>query len=384
MISESRVISCFAQHYRGWNIMKFFAAFLFVVLILGRVHGLAQTYDLQFVEVQNTGSVFDVKLQIKSTGGTFRMGSGNLVFTYSTVVLGVPAILTPHNFSGGFYSPMAVTLPAVGRVSVNIEYNSAAGQGTVVPSAYLDVVTLRFPISDLTGNGLLQWRTVTPNRTNVFQDDNSTLVTAGALHNLDEPLPIQLSSFTGSVMDPGMVLLEWSTLTETNNYGFEIEKGNAALSGYATLANSFVPGYGTSGVPREYAFVDSSAGEGTWYYRLRQIDLDGTVHYTGGIRVDVLTGVTERVLPAEFALDQNYPNPFNPGTAIAYALPRASHVRLEVFTLLGERVATLVDETKQAGYHVARFDGSALASGIYFYRLAAGDLKMMKRMLLVK
>ena len=107
---------------------------------------MAQTFDLQFVEVQNNGTVFDVKLQVKSAGGVFRMGSGNLVLTYSTAVLGVPSLLTAHNFSGGFYSVMAVTLPASGRVSANIEYHSTAGQGTAVPATYLDVVTLRFPV----------------------------------------------------------------------------------------------------------------------------------------------------------------------------------------------------------------------------------------------
>jgi hypothetical protein len=358
--------------------------FLLGALLLAPACGLAQTYDLQFVEVQNNGSVFDLKLQIKSAGGTFRMGSGNLVFTFSTSVLGTPTILTPHNFNGGLYGPMAVTMPAPGRASVNIEYNSTAGLGTVVPSTYLDVVTLRFPVTDLTGNGLLRWRTLTPNRTNVFQDDNSSLVTTGTFHNLDEPLPIQLSSFTGSATGQGMVLLQWSTLTETNNYGYEVEKGTAALSGYAAVANSFVPGHGTSAIPRDYSFVDSTAGEGTWYYRLKQIDLDGTLHYTGGIRVDVLTGVSEDPLPKEFALNQNFPNPFNPATVIAFALPQASHVRLEIFNLLGERVGTLVDEMRQPGHYTVRFDGTALASGMYFYRLTAGEVKMMKRMLLVK
>ncbi len=355
---------------------------MFLLLLPAALPG--QTYDLQFVEVRNTGTVCDMKLQIRSSGGTFRMGSGNLVFTYSTAVLGLPAILTTHSFSGGLYSPMGVTLPAAGRVSVNIEYNGTAGQGTVVPATYVDVVTLRFPVLDLTGNSLLRWRTVTPNRTNVFQDDNSSLVTAGTFHNLDEPLPIELASFTGSVVGAGRVLLRWSTMSETNNYGFEVEKGTAMLSGYAAVANSFVPGNGTTTVPHDYVFTDSAAGEGTWYYRLKQIDMDGTVHLTGGIRVDVLAGVAEPLLPKEFALGQNYPNPFNPSTAITYAVPRPSPVILQVYTLLGERVATLVQEQQQPGYYTVQFDGSALASGVYFYRLQAGDLKLMRRMLMVR
>lgn len=364
--------------------MRLLTAVLLFLLVAVPVAGLAQTFDLQFVEVQNNGTVFDVKLQVKSAGGVFRMGSGNLVFTYSTAVLGVPSLLTAHNFSGGFYGPMAVTSPASGRVSMNIEYLSTAGQGTTVPAGYIDVATLRFPVTDQTGNGLLRWRTITPNRTNVFQDDNSTEVTAGTLHDLDEPLPVQLSSFAALFVPPASVRLDWSTLTETNNFGFEVERGTAALVGYATVPNSFLPGHGTTVVPRNYTFVDSTVGEGTWFYRLKQIDLDGTIHYTDGMRVDVLADVEEPPVPVEFALDQNYPNPFNPATVIDFALPRASQVTLEVFTILGERIATLVDQVRQAGYYSVRFEGGAMPSGIYFYRLAAGDMKLTKRMILIK
>jgi len=95
------------------------------------------------------------------------------------------------------------------------------------------------------------------------------------------------------------------------------------------------------------------------------------VHYTDGIQVDVLTDIEEESLPKEFALDQNYPNPFNPSTAIQFALPKESHVQLEIFNLLGERMVTLVNETRQAGYYSEQFDATGLASGLYLYRLQA-------------
>ncbi len=123
---------------------------------------------------------------------------------------------------------------------------------------------------------------------------------------------------------------------------------------------------------------------GQWWYRLKQIDLDGTVHYSDAVQVDVVTGVDEQPVPTVFALDQNYPNPFNPSTVISYSLPVEARVKLEVFSTLGELVATLVDETKSAGYYSERFDATGLPSGVYFYRIQAADHADSKKLLLLR
>lgn len=97
------------------------------------------------------------------------------------------------------------------------------------------------------------------------------------------------------------------------------------------------------------------------------------------------TGVKEgEETPARFALEQNYPNPFNPSTSIDFALAHQEHVKLEVFNVLGQKVATLVNETRPAGTYVEKFNGSGLASGIYFYRMTAGGLTFLKKMLMIK
>jgi hypothetical protein len=92
-------------------------------------------------------------------------------------------------------------------------------------------------------------------------------------------------------------------------------------------------------------------------------------------------GVTE--LPAEFLLRQNYPNPFNPSTTIRYELPKTSHVSLNVYDVLGREVSVLVNERKDAGVHEVKFEGANLASGVYFYRLQAGDFVSVKKLLLL-
>lgn len=89
-------------------------------------------------------------------------------------------------------------------------------------------------------------------------------------------------------------------------------------------------------------------------------------------------------LPSQLALDQNYPNPFNPTTTIRYALPEAGNVRLDVFNVLGQRVATLINGEQTAGFHSLQFDGSRLSSGVYLYRLQSGNQVITRKMLLVK
>lgn len=201
---------------------------------------------------------------------------------------------------------------------------------------------------------------------------------------VSDALPVQLAMFTGSLVPPNGVRLDWTTLSEINNYGFEVQKSTSAQEGYSTLHNSFIPGHGTTNEPRHYTWTDSSATAGSWYYRLKQIDLDGTVHYSEGIRVDVLTSVEENTLPRAFSLLQNYPNPFNPTTTIKFQIPSTSHVTLKVYDVLGREVATLADEVQEAGYKSVTFDASGLSSGVYVYRLQAGGFASVRRMIVLR
>lgn len=191
----------------------------------------------------------------------------------------------------------------------------------------------------------------------------------------ENPLPVELASFT-AVQDEDKVNLNWSTSTETNNSGFETLRF-AQNDNNGWLKIGFVQGYGTTTELKHYSFTDDKLIAGVYSYRLKQIDLDGTFSYSDIIEVD-FTGVVG------FTLEQNYPNPFNPSTTIRYSLPSAGEIKLTVFDVFGSEVETLVNQRQPAGNYSIDFDASHFSSGIYFYKLSAGNLSQTKKLILIK
>lgn len=189
-------------------------------------------------------------------------------------------------------------------------------------------------------------------------------------------VPVELSSFYATVIDQE-VSLGWSTATELNNARFEIErtlKGDP--DGWIKIGE--IEGHGTTTSPKRYLYTDRPGVTGTYLYRLKQVDYDGSFEYSNEIEV-----TTE--LPKVFSLSQNYPNPFNPSTNFAFTLPEQSEVTLSVFNITGEEVAKVIDsKVLPAGNHSLEFNASNLNSGVYLYRLSAGGKSITKKFTLLK
>jgi len=223
---------------------------------------------------------------------------------------------------------------------------------------------------------------------------------------IPEFIPVELISFRVDVNEND-VSLSWQTASEINNRGFEIER-RCAISKFEFRNSTFeqigfVRGNGTTTDPMSYTFTDSNVEQGRYQYRLKQIDFDGSFTYSDIIEVEVLS-------PLEFSLEQNYPNPFNPSTKIKFTIPFVETHRdasllviLKVFDVLGNEVATLVNEEKPAGSYEVEFSAKggsasggntgshsglsgirALPSGIYFYKLQAGNFVQTKKMVLLR
>ncbi|MBX7045834.1 MAG: T9SS type A sorting domain-containing protein, partial [Ignavibacteria bacterium] len=187
-------------------------------------------------------------------------------------------------------------------------------------------------------------------------------------------LPVELSSFTSNV-NSNNVTLNWSTVQEENNKGFEIERKSFG-EGWKKIG--YIEGKGITHQTQKYSYKDNGLNTGIYSYRLKQIDYNGNFEYHE-LTSEVIIGV-----PSKFALAQNYPNPFNPATVISYQLPAAGFVSLKVYDISGREVSSLVNEVKNAGYYNVTFDAKSLSSGTYFYKLSTDKFSDVKKMVVVK
>lgn len=198
----------------------------------------------------------------------------------------------------------------------------------------------------------------------MFSGYNSTCTTTvHVMYHVDASLPVELSSFA-SAISGNNVTLNWTTASEMNNSGFDIERSSS--DNEWTKAGN-VSGIGNSNSPHLYTFADRGLSAGSYKYRLKQIDYNGNFEYFN------LTNDVNIGMPNNFSLSQNYPNPFNPSTTISFAIPKEGFATLTVYDNSGKEVATLINEFKTAGYHTTNFSASSLASGAYFYKLEVKD-----------
>ena len=226
----------------------------------------------------------------------------------------------------------------------------------------------------------LQWKTSGAGVTTqvftlaVVSPWGSSPVTINAINPGSAPLPVELTSFTAAYKNSA-VMLSWKTETEVNNYGFNVER---RINEGEWDSIVFLEGYGNSNSPKEYSYTDKElfAGGSKFQYRLKQVDTDGSFSYSDVVEVEVV--------PDQFELSQNYPNPFNPSTTIRFSLPEATQVKINLFNMLGEQVATLAEGMYESGYHKITFNASSLPSGTYVYRLESSNFVQVKKMVLIK
>jgi hypothetical protein len=213
-------------------------------------------------------------------------------------------------------------------------------------------------------------------RTITITNPDGQSVSSSILLKYDSTLPVELAAFTAEVIRANEIQLNWSTATEVNSQKFAVER-SIDKNNWTTLTS--VNAAGNSNKTVNYFYIDKSQlSQGTYYYRLKQYDNDGAFKELNTIEVDYSN------VPSAFGLSQNYPNPFNPSTRISFQVPVKSNVNVSVYDILGHKVATLVNETKQPGQYDITFDSSHLSSGVYFYKMQSDKFVITKKMTVIK
>jgi len=263
------------------------------------------------------------------------------------------------------------SLPPVNATAVNILLSTDGGNN------FTEVLTSN-TANDGSQEILLPNLPTTQARIKVEAVGNVFFDLSNVNFTIEDFIPVELTAFFALNVEGG-VMLKWTTATENNNSGFVIERSSNKTD-FNEIA--FVDGQGTTTNVTDYEYTDAISKPGTYQYRLKQIDFDGTFNYSS-----VVEGEVEG--PSVFVLSQNYPNPFNPSTMIKFSLPVDSHVSIELFNTLGEKVDELTNRDYSIGSHEINFDAAKLSNGVYYYSLKANGFDgssfvATKKMVLMK
>jgi hypothetical protein len=308
--------------YKNWQIYSNTSSSLNFQIVLYRSGKILYQYQ------NMTGTLTSASVGIENQTGTVGLGAAyNSNFVQNNLAVQFqanPDWLTANNFSGTLYNGNSV---AVGLSMSSVDLPL----GTYTMDLIVNSNDLAKPIDT---------------------------VKISMINTSD--VPVELTSFA-AVITSGTLKLTWNTATETNNFGFEVEKkGSDGL----WSKSGFVKGLGTTTEQHNYQFIENQLKPGKYSYRLKQLDLDGSFAYSNEVEVDLTT-------PGEYALLQNYPNPFNPETKISYQLPIDSKVKIDLFSVTGQLVSALIDQPQSAGYYNFTLSANNLTSGVYLLRLSA-------------
>lgn len=195
--------------------------------------------------------------------------------------------------------------------------------------------------------------------------------------SLDQPLPVEVSTFYIK-NNKNTITLFWETETELDLSHFEIERLASRIDSQRNWEKvAEIKSMGNSSSIKNYSFEDKGLNTGKYAYRLKMIENSGNVKYSGEIETEIAS-------PSGYELYQNFPNPFNPTTTISFTVPNNSWISLDIFSITGERIETIVDRFYESGYYHISYNGSKLSSGFYICRLTGENYTKSIKLTIMK
>jgi hypothetical protein len=373
------------------NIISYFGIFIVLFLVSDL---LAQTYNCTIQNQTVNGNDFSFDIYMQRTDATeIYLGESEFSVIFNNDYFTSPTVSRVAGSELGWYnSSVAIPIGDTNIVKFSLGalfFNDDQGlfdarvckPSTSSPGTHIATIVISSEELNTLGTAGIKWRTIPPHESKINSYVPATPwplvnITASGTYTdpPDEPLPVELTSFSVSYIN-SEVMLNWKTETEVNNYGFNIER-RINKGDWDSIA--FIVGSGNSNSPKEYCYCDKDlfAGGSIFQYRLKQMNNDGTFEYSDVVEVEVV--------PDQYELSQNYPNPFNPITTIRFSLPKLTQLKINLYNMIGELVETLAEGTYDAGYHKATLNAQNLPSGAYIYRIESSEFVQVKKMILIK
>ena len=349
--------------------MNLFKSALIVLLLVSISTGLSQTVSgrLEDFDTQEnpSDSILSIVLQIKLDEGESEIlgNAFNLKFDFDTLALQfIEGTYVNFNEAEG-YQTSPIVRPGGSPTIQNIGTTLVTGSGREVTEQYTDFVVFKFQMLDFSGVAFVCPH-ANANGFQFYSPGVNTRWNSGSWLCFEKIIPVELVLFTASVVS-NSVVLKWSTATELNNSGFEIERNGQIIG--------FVQGNGTASGRNEYSYVDNPSGT-EFRYRLKQIDYDGSFAWSNEVLVSLVS---------DYVLLQNYPNPFNGSTRITYQVSIPSNVNLTIYDILGREVEVIVSGHQDAGTYSVDFH-SDKSSAIYLCILTVNGQPVVKKMVVLK
>ncbi len=355
--------------------------------LLGNLNNQIDIGSEQGVMLANGGFVGTLKLMTGEEAVPFSVGVESLTVLFgSGEAMMLPYIPAPVMYNFGprvEVSASIATIPRGGEATIKITaLGFAEGskitfshtvEGTAMVDGHPEMDMLN--VYKLTATGL--------GSAVVTVTASDGMASVEVTVQFDEQVPIELSSFVGSVMED-RVVLNWATASQTNNAGFRVLRSTDGET--YEVVSELIAGAGTTDQLMDYMFEDTGVpAVEVVYYVIEQIDLDGSVNLSNPI--EVLLGA-RFTLPTEFA-STVYPNPFNPRTTISYDLPADTDVSIVIYNETGQEIRHLVTQHYTAGRYNVQWDakdylGRSVGSGVYIAKIVAGPNTAIQKMLLLK
>jgi len=345
----------------------------------------AQTYEAT-IQLTVVGDSLDVAMYLQHTGTSSPvLGNCSFFINFNKNGLTNPRLKEDGEWDGdhqpGYGQNLLNVNLSLGLASIEVV---KSGNPTYeMPNTPTHLGTLRFKITNPAQNAGITWNAT---YLEVFDNSYTNITPNGTFINPpDISLPVCMTSFFASLDERGGVLLKWITQTEVNSAGFYVWRSENEETGYVRITTLLIPSHGNSASPQEYTFTDLYVEEGkTYWYRIEEVSLDGKSTFFGPVSVSTL-----RLVPTCFSLSQNYPNPFNPVTTMRYGIPEQSKVKIVVYSLMGRKIKTLLDEFKLPGQYQITWDGTdgvnqKVSSGIYVIKMEAGDFSTIRKVTLLR